>query len=379
MRSCVLVADEPIGGGASKLAQGGFAAARSIATNSLPCGHGYRARRRRPRGPRNRGTRDCGDHREASTGSPGRHSVRPVAGWRAGTRPRSRARPVSHRSRRGRSHRRRCHARDAPRGDRAQDIRVLEGLELVDLITCGDRKKGVLLITGMGAAARSARAPADGASNRRRWGLFRPHDQSRVLAGRGTRSRCALRAAARRPRIRAVPPDRARYRIRSPAPADRSASRRRRPAAQRFGQAVHAAVHSEARLAEQHGSAPRRRAASRRPVRWLDASRMANAQRDSRPPVAGEASGTRSRPPAASDRDCGDFHMGGIATDDAGRTSLAGLSACGEVAASGLTAEIASRATRCWRASCSASASRAHSSRSTRRRCGARSRFRAAG
>ena len=47
------------------------------------------------------------------------------------------------------------------------------------------------------------------------------------------------------------------------------------------------------------------------------------------------------------------YHMGGIATDADGRTSLAGLFAAGECASTGVHGANRLASTRCWRRRCS--------------------------
>ena len=98
------------------------------------------------------------------------------------------------------------------------------------------------------------------------------------------------------------------------------------------------AVHPEAELAPRDVVARRVAALQARgQAVWLDASRIPDlaARFPSAWALAGRAGFDAARQPLPIVT-AAHFHMGGIATDDAGRTSLAGLWACGEVAASGL-------------------------------------------
>ena len=218
---------------------------------------------------------------------------------------------------------------------RRPDIRVLEGFELVDLITCGNRAGGVLLESRMGRGSRCSLHSR----------CSRPAALAHVSTGRpiprlrGARGSRPPRAAAcvsptsnscssTRPHSLPTPipfPCLPR-RFEAPVPccwtipasgscgrhldaelAPRDVVARRVAALHAAGQAVWPMLPASPTLS----SLPGRLCA--RQARWADAGRQPL-------PVVTAAH----------------FHMGGIATDDAGRTSLAGLWACGEVAASGL-------------------------------------------
>jgi L-aspartate oxidase len=334
---CVLVADQPVGGGASRLAQGGIAAA--LDRDDSPAMHAEDTLRvaaglaepdiaalvTSAAADRIDWLRGLGvEFDRAPAGVPAlgreaghsRHRIVHAGGDRTGAelmramRQAALARP---------------------------DIRVLEGFELVDLITCGNRAGGVLLECPDG----------------RRLAVLAPHT---VLATGGigacfdrttnpvTSRGVGLAAAARRgvrladlefvqfhPTALAVEGD--------PLPLLTEALRGAGAMLlDNRGDRFMLDVHRDAELAPRDIVA--RRVASLLSAgrtAFLDATGVADLA--ARFPSACELArragfDARRQPlPVAT---AAHFHMGGIATDAAGRSSLAGLWACGEVAATGL-------------------------------------------
>ena len=217
------------------------------------------------------------------------------------------------------------------------DIRVLEGYELVDLISCGNRAGGVLL-EGPDGRRLAVLAPQTVLATGGIGACFDRTTNPATSRGAG------LAAAARRgvrladlefmqfhPTALAVASD--------PLPLLTEALRGAGAvllddSGDRFMQGVH----RDAELAPRDVVA-RRVAALQSAGRqaWLDATGVPDLA--ARFPAACEQArragfdACRQPLPIAT---AAHFHMGGIATDAAGRSSLAGLWACGEVAATGL-------------------------------------------
>ncbi len=215
---CTVVADEPVGGGSSRLAQGGIAAA--ISDGDRPALHaadtvrvaaeladpGIAALVAEAAPDRIEWLRalgvgfDCTDDGRLRLGREaghGRDRIVHAGGDRTGA--------------------------AVMRALRAAvlgrpDIRRLEGFELVDIIACGARAGGVLLEAADGSAPRRA-FPARRRRDRRHRRLLRPHDKPRHFARCGACRGRAPRRDACRPRVRAVPPDRARRSAAIPCPS----------------------------------------------------------------------------------------------------------------------------------------------------------------
>ena len=337
LRGCILVANEPVGGGASKLAQGGIAAALECgdspalhAEDTLRVSAGLtdpeiaalvtRAARTRIDWLRRLGVDfDLDDSGEPALGREAghsRHRIVHAGGDRTGA---AVMRAMRHA------------AMQRP------DIRVLEGLDLVDLIRCGNRAGGVLL-EAPDASRLAVLAPHVVLATGGIGACFDRTTNPGISRGAG------LAAAARsgvcladlefmqfHPTALAVEAD--------PLPLLTEALRGAGAvllddSGDRFMQAAHA----DAELAPRDVIA-RRVAALQAAGRtaWLDATGIPDLA--TRFPAAfalaahaGLDTSRQPLPVAAAAH----FHMGGIATDAEGRSSLAGLWACGEVAASGL-------------------------------------------
>ncbi len=337
LRGSVLVANEPVGGGASRHAQGGIAVA--LDRHDSPARHAADTLRvaagladpdvaalvtgaaaNRIEWLRGLGVEfDLGRSGRLALGREAGHSQHRIVhagGDRTGT-------AVM------------CALRNAAL--QRPDIRLLEGFELVDLITGSNRAAGVLL-EGPDGWRLAVLAPqvvlATG-------GIGACYDRT---TNPGTSRGAGLAAAARRgvrladleflqfhPTALAVESD--------PLPLLTEALRGAGAVLlDERGDRFMQAVHPDAELAPRDVVARRVAAmqAAGRPV-WLDATGIPDLA--ARFPAAcaiariAGLDASRGQLPVAT---AAHFHMGGIATDGAGRTSLAGLWACGEVAATGL-------------------------------------------
>jgi L-aspartate oxidase len=334
---CVVVADEPVGGGSSRLAQGGIAAA--MAAGDSPSSH-------------------AADTLAVAAGL----ALPEIAALVAASAPdriawlaslgvgfdRTHAGALSLGREAGHGSHRVVHAGGDRTGaavmralrealNQRRDIRVLEGFTLVDLVTAGDRAGGVLL-AGPGGLRLAVLAPhvvlATG-------GIGACFDHTTNPA---TSSGAGLAAAARRgvlladlefvqfhPTALAVDAD--------PLPllteALRGAGAKLLDDA---GQPFMSAIHREADLAPRDVVARSVHAlcASGRSV-FLDATGVADLER--RFPGACALARAANLDPLVQPlpvTTAAHFHMGGIASDAQGASSLAGLWTCGEVAATGL-------------------------------------------
>jgi len=334
---CVLVANEPVGGGASKHAQGGIAAALDRddssalhAADTLRVAAGLAdpeiaALVTGAAPDRIDWLRGLGvDFDLARSGEPAlgreaghsRHRIVHAGGDRTGAAVMCAMRHT---------------AMQRP------DIRALEGFELVDLVACGNRATGVLLEAGDGLRL-AVLAPhvvlATG-------GIGACFDQS---TNPGTSRGAGLAAAARRgvrladlefvqfhPTALAVESD--------PLPLLTEALRGAGAVLlDDSGDRFMRAIHRDAELAPRDVVARRVAAlqAAGQAV-WLDASGIADlATRFPAACAIAASAGFDARSQRLPVATAAHFHMGGIATDAEGRSSLAGLWACGEVAASGL-------------------------------------------
>ncbi len=337
LRGCVLVADEAVGGGASRHAQGGIAAAFDRgdspalhAADTLRVAAGLAepeiaalvtgAAAGRIEWLRGLGVEfDCTPAGVTALGREAghsRHRVVHAGGDRTGA---ELMRAMRHA------------ALARP------DIRVLEGFELVDLVTCGDRAGGVLL-EGPDGRGLAVLAPHTVLAT---GGIGACFDRT---TNPGTSRGAGLAAAARRgvrladlefvqfhPTALAVDSD--------PLPLLTEALRGAGAVLlDDRGDRFMRGVHRDAELA------PRDVVARRVASLWsagrrafLDATGVADlaARFPSACALAKHAGFDASRDPLPV-ATAAHFHMGGIATDAAGRSSLAGLWACGEVAATGL-------------------------------------------
>lgn len=334
---CALACNEPVGGGSSRLAQGGIAAA--LGTDDLPALHAADTLRVAA------GLADAAIAGLVAEAAAGRIEWLREQGVAFDTGADGRwmlGREAGH------GFPRIVHAG----GDRTgaavmaalrerilerRDVQRLEGYELVDIVTCGPRAAGVLL-EAPGGARLAVLAPhvvlATG-------GIGACFDRTTNPAtSRGT----GLAAAARlgvtladlefmqfHPTALDVEGD--------PLPLLTEALRGAGATLlDRSGRRFMTAIHPEAELAPRdvvaRAIAQRRRAGERT---WLDATRVLDvaARFPGAAAIARTAGFDLAREPlpiAAAAH----FHMGGIATDAEGATSLPGLWACGEAAATGL-------------------------------------------
>ena len=256
-------------------------------------------------------------------------------------RARGRAFGAPHRARARRSGRRApSWRRWSRRCARRRRIRVLEGYVAEDLITAGRPRHRRAGARPRRAARRTFRR-APSCWRRAASGIsIAVTTNPREARGAGPRDRGARRRDDRRSGIRAVPSDRDRHRPRSGAARDRGDARRRRDAGQRRGRALHAARPSarpSLRRATSWRAACSPRSQAGRGA-FLDARKAIGATFAERfPGVYAYCRGAGIDPardlipvaPAAH------YHMGGVATDANGRTSLDGLWAAGEVASTG--------------------------------------------
>ena len=337
LRGCVLVANEAIGGGSSNLAQGGIAAA--LDGNDSPALHAADTLRVAA-GLANpeiaalvtaAAPASIGWLRRLGVAFDLSHTGAPALGREAGH---SRHRIVhAGGDRTGAAVMRamRNAAIERP------DIRVLEGFELVDLIICGNRAGGVLLESRDGSRL-AVLAPQVVLATGGIGACFdrTTNPASSRGAGLAAAARCGLRLADLEfvqfhPTALAVDSD--------PLPLLTEALRGAGALLlDDSGERFMRAVHPDAELAPRDVVARRVAALhAAGQAAWLDASRIPDLE--ARFPAAcalarraGLDAGRQPLPVVTAAH----FHMGGIATDDAGRTSLAGLWACGEVAASGL-------------------------------------------
>ena len=379
LRGCVLIANEPIGGGASKLAQGGIAAAldgndssalhaadtlrvaagladteiAALVTAAAPETIGWLRRLGVAFDLSHTGATALG--REAGHC---RHRIVHAGGDRTGT---AVMRAM----------------RNAAIG--RPDIRVLEGFELVDLIICGNRAGGVLLESRDGLRLAVLAPQVVLATG----GIGACFDRTTNPAS----SRGAGLAAAARSGLRLADLEFVQFHPTALAvdsdPLPLLTEALRGAGALLFddsGERFMRAVHPDAELAPRDVVA--RRVAAMHTAgqaAWLDASRIPDLEARFRRPV---------RSPDALDsmRAASRFQsqLRRTSTWVASRPMTRGgphSPACGPAVKSrppACTAPIASQATRCWRASCSASASRVRWARRLPRSRVARSRFPAA-
>ena len=157
------------------------------------------------------------------------------------------------------------------------------------------------------------------------------------------RARVSRRRARRRSRVRAVPSDRAQHGRRAAVPDLRGAARRRRAAGQRARRGVHGALppgrRSRAARRRRARASCARPSATGGPVFLTLAHLDAAHVRARFPTIAAMCAPGR---PRSSPRDpipvgpAAHYLMGGIDTDEWGRTSLPGLFAAGETACTGV-------------------------------------------
>ena len=334
---CVVVANEPIGGGASCLAQGGIAAA--IADDDSPALH-------------------AADTERVSAGL----AVPEIAALVAGSAPvridwlralgvafdQTASGSLALGREAGHSRNRIIHAGGDRTGaavmrglrsavSRRSDIRVLEGFALVDLVTCGDRVAGVLL-EGLQGMPLALLAPQVVLATGGIGACF--NHTTNPSSSRGT----GIAAAARRgvlladlefvqfhPTALAADAD--------PLPLLTEALRGAGAVLlDESGDRFMMAIHPDAELAPRDVVARSVHAihAAGRQV-WLDATGVAYLEQ--RFPGACSLARAAGLDPCRQPlpvTTAAHFHMGGIATDAQGATSLTGLWACGEVASTGL-------------------------------------------
>ena len=269
-----------------------------------------------------------------------RHGValRPRSGRPPGARPGGSARPPPHRPCRGRRHGRRDHARPGRRG-------------AGHALDHGDRGAGSPPPAGRRprhrrrAGGRSVRRlpaaePPGRAGDRRAGRALCPHHQPAGRHRPGPGAGRAGRRGAGRHGVRAVPSHRPGCRARSHAAGQRGRARRGRGAGRRDRRALHG------------GPGPRRARAARRRLARRGGAHRGRPSRLPRCP-AGARRGLRQSSSPASRARCraagidpvrqpipvrpaAHYHMGGVAVDAEGRSTVEGLWACGEVAATGL-------------------------------------------
>ena len=173
---------------------------------------------------------------------------------------------------------------------------------------------------------------------RHRRALRRQHQPARQLRP-GAHARGPRRRGSRRHGVRPVPSDRARRRAPSDAARQRGGARRGRDPHRRRRRAVHGrdsrrrARAARRRRARDPASALAAGASSSTPAR-----RSARAFRRAFPVIAAacRAAGVDPAREPIPVRPAQHYHMGGIAVDAEGRSSVAGLWACGEAACTGL-------------------------------------------
>ena len=337
LRGSVLVANEPVGGGASRLAQGGIAAA--LDRDDSPARHAADT------------LRVAAGLAEPEIAALVTGAARQRVDWlrRLGVEfDRTPAGVTALGREAGHSRHRIVHAGGDRTGAelmralrlaalRRPDIRVLEGFELVDLVTCGNRAGGVLL-EGPDGRRLAVLAPQTVLAT---GGIGACFDRT---TNPGTSRGAGLAAAARRgvrladlefvqfhPTALAVESD--------PLPLLTEALRGAGAVLlDERGDRFMQSVHRDAELAPRDVVA-RRIAALLAAGRgaWLDATGVPDLALHF--PAACELArraGLDARRQPLPVATAAHFHMGGIATDAVGRTSLAGLWACGEVAATGL-------------------------------------------
>ncbi len=337
LRGCVLVSKDAIGGGASRLAQGGIAAA--VGPGDSPALHAADTLRVAA------GLADAAIAERVTREAAGRIEWLRELGVAFDRAP---AGSLALGREAGHCRNRIVHAGGDRTGDavmhvmrqaamRRPDIRILEGFELVDLVTRGNRAGGVLLEATDGSRVAVLAPQVVLATG----GVGACFDRTTNPA---TSSGSGLAAAARRgvrladleflqfhPTALAVDAD--------PLPLLTEALRGAGAvllddSGDRFMQAFH----PDAELAPRDIVARRVAAlqAAGRAV-WLDASGIPDlAARFPAACALAARAGLDARRQPLPVATAAHFHMGGIAIDAAGRSSLAGLWACGEAASSGL-------------------------------------------
>ena len=227
---------------ATRYAQGGVAAALAAPdtpdlhlVDTLDRGRGP-VRRRRGAHPRHRGSRPRARARRCSarTSTPSRRPTVPscCSPARAATRSpasctRAATRPAP-----------RSSGRSSRRSNISDAIEVREGWFAIELLVerdrCAGRARARRRRRGRVRPRRRRRA-----RDRRRRAVLRGHHQPHALDRRRHRARAEGRRRVRRPRVRAVPPDRAAHAVDAAAAAVGGAARRRRGAARRRRCRVH--------------------------------------------------------------------------------------------------------------------------------------------
>ena len=219
------------------------------------------------------------------------------------------------------------------------DIERLDDTFVIDLLRDGDRVVGVLAGRRSPSARRRDRLPVCRAGNRRHRSSLPPHDQPARGDRRRPRDGGPGRRRHQRPRVRAVPPHRPRTgrSTRCRCSPRRSAARERSWSTAQ-GHRYMRDVHPDAELAPRDVVARENwRQRQNGPIH-LDA-RVIGPDFPERFPTVwriAQQAGLDPRVDLLPVSPAEHYHMGGIATDDVGRSSIPGLYACGEAASTGL-------------------------------------------